>query len=333
MTKAELENKKILLGLLTVTLIFAIIIVSSFWPFIFDPSRIGTMSFLTDQMIIAAITIATTVTLLFMAKAGNAQNPKSKIAMAKVAFAQSLARIAKHTFLYKWIEEVMQPRDRMDVAKKGMLRLGVNFRIWDLTDTEICSLYETREIDGKKYKALTKAQIKGLMRLRKSVKHMHFVKPQYYTDCESYMNDKNLSQIASGENTKKVLLIVFDLFSRMLLTFMTASIFTSLVLDLTEQGGGNATAWLCFLSRMSAFVSSMLAGYMMGCKANDTDAFYINKRVEAHTMYLEDRNFKPIDDDVVEIEKPREEKEQQGVEENGKRDCDNERNQEDEPKD
>lgn len=311
MVKAELANRKILFGLLTVTLIFAIIIVSSFWPFIFDPSRIGTKKFLTDQMIIAAITISTTVTLMFMAKAGNAQNPRSKIAMAKVAFSQSMARIAKHTFLYKWIEEVMQPRDRMDVAKKGMLRLGVDFRIWDLTDTEICSLCETREIDGRKYKALTKAQIKGLMRLRKSVKHMHFVKPQYYTDCESYMNDKNLSQIASGENTKKVLMVVFDLFSKMLLTFIMASMFTSLVIDMTEQGGSNATAWLCFLSRMSSFVSSMFLGYIMGCKMNDIDAFYINKRVEAHTMYLEDRDFKPVDDDVVETEETKDDEDEE----------------------
>lgn len=108
--KAMFTNKKILLGGLTMVLVLAIIVVSSFWPFILDPSRIGTTQFITDQMIIMAITIATTVSMMFISQASNALNPNSELAKAKVEFKKSIEKILEHTVFYQWIKRVLQPR-------------------------------------------------------------------------------------------------------------------------------------------------------------------------------------------------------------------------------
>ena len=89
---------------------------------------------------------------------------------------------------------------------------------------------------------------------------------------------------------------MFQLFIKITFTLIFASIFASLVRDLTQDGGNTAQAWIRFFSRMFAFVSSSYLGYMLGCKLNDLDAFYIIKRVEAHTLFLEDKNFKPINE-------------------------------------
>ena len=67
--KKAFENKKIMLGMLTMIVILAIVVVSSFFPFVLDFSKIGTEQFITDQMIIIAITIAATISMMLIAQA------------------------------------------------------------------------------------------------------------------------------------------------------------------------------------------------------------------------------------------------------------------------
>lgn len=289
-------NKKILLGGMTMVLILAIIVVSSFWPFILDPSRIGTTEFITDQMIIMSITISVTVSMMFISQASNAQNPKSELAKAKVDFEISIKKIVEHTVFYQWIKKVLQPQDRMDIAEKGMLELGIDFKVWSLSDVEIKSLTVAQKFGDTFYKPLTPRQIKGVFALKKKVKEIKFVSPNYYTSYKSYMANKNLSEIAASENAKKILTIIFQLTLKIAMTFIGAAILASLVRDLTQEGGSTAQSWMRFLSRMFSFITSSFLGYLLGCKLNDLDAFYIKKRIEAHTLYLEDKNFKPVDE-------------------------------------
>ena len=291
-----LSNKKILLGGLTLALVFAIIVVSSFWPFILDPERIGTKEFVTEQLIIVAITITSFVATMWIAQASNAQDPRSEIAKAKVEFAESMKRIPIHTHLYQWIKKVLQPNDREDIAEKGMARLGVDFRVWGLSDNEIRSLNLPQKYGDVFYKALTKEQIKGVFALKKKVKKIRFVSPNYYTSYQSMVQDKNLSEIASSETAKKITTVAFHLVLKITMTFIFSAILASLIRDIAQEGGSTAQAWMRFLSRMFAFFTSAFLGYMLGCKINDMDAFYIRKRVEVHTLYLEDTSFKPKDE-------------------------------------
>lgn len=294
--KNVIENKKILLGIMTMALVFAIIVVSSFWPFILDPSKIGTTEFITEQMIIAAITIFANVSMMYVSQASNAQNPRSEIAKAKVAFEASIKKILEHTVFYQWVKRVLQQNDKRDVAEKGMLKLGVDFKVWDLSNDEIRSLTVAQKFGDTFYKPLTKKQIRGVFGLKKKVNSMKLVSPNYYTSCRSFMQNKNLSEIAASENSKKILTVVFQLMVKILFSLIGAMIFTSLVRDIAQDGGSSASSWMRFLSRMFAYITSSFLGYMIGCKINDLDAFYITKRIEAHTLFLEDKDFKPIDE-------------------------------------
>lgn len=294
--KKVFDNKKLLLGFLTMVVILAIIVVSSFWPFILDLSRVGTTEFITDQMIIMAITISVTIAMMFIAQASNAQNPNSELAKAKVEFMNSIKKIVNHTWFYQWIKRVLQPNDRKDIAEKGMLKLGVPFAVYELSDTEIRSLEKPQKFGDTFYKALTKKQIEGVLSLKKQVANIKFVSPNYYTSFKSCMIDKNLSEIASGENKKKVFTVIFQLTLKIVMSFIFAAILASLVRDIAQEGGSTAQSWMRFLSRAFAFITSSFLGYALGCKLNDLDAFYITKRVEAHTLYLEDKEFKPVDE-------------------------------------
>ena len=294
--KKVFDNKKLLLGFLTMVVILAIIVVSSFWPFILDLSRVGTTEFITDQMIIMAITISVTISMMFIAQVSNAQNPNSELAKAKVEFMNSIKKIVNHTWFYQWIKRVLQVNDRKDIAEKGMMKLGVPFAVYELSDTEIRSLEKPQKFGDTFYKSLTKKQIEGVLSLKKQVASIKFVSPNYYTSFKSLMIDKNLSEIARGENKKKIFTVIFQLALKIVMSFIFAAILASLVRDLAQEDGSNAQTWMRFLSRTFAFITSSFLGFTLGCKLNDLDAFYITKRVEAHTLYLEDKDFKPIDE-------------------------------------
>lgn len=306
--KKILENKKMVLGILTMLVILAIVVVSSFFPFILDFSRIGTTEFITDQMIIVAITITSTISMMFIAQSSNAKNPQSEIAKAKVKFMTSIAKIVNHTIFYQWIKNVLQVNDRKDIAEKGMLRLGIPYSVYELDNTEIRSLTKPQKIDNTFYKSLTEKQIKSVLALKKRVQNIKFVSPNYYTTYKSWMIDKNLSEIASSENKKKISTILFELTVKIIFSLVGAMIFATLVRDLTQAGGFTAQAFMRFLARIFSYITSSFLGYLLGCKMNDLDAFYITKRVEAHTLFLEDKDFKPVDEAKLEyIERVRQE--------------------------
>ena len=301
--KKIIENKKILFGLMTIGLIFAIIIVSSFFPFIFEPERILTKEFLTDELIITAIVLSVTVSMIFIAQASNAQNPNSEIAKAKVEFKGSLAtKITNHTYFFQWIRKVLQVNDRREIAEREMRKLMIPYEVYSFSDSVILSLENPQKINDKYYGPYDINKLKKVIQLKINIAKIKFVSPNYYTSVKSIESEKTLSELAKAENKKKIFNVVIKLTARILVTWVVASIMGSLIRDITQDGGNTAQAWMRFLSRLLAFGSSCFLGYNMGCQLNDLDAFYILKRVEAHTLYYEDKNFVPVNESQLQYE-------------------------------
>lgn len=294
--KRVIENKKISLGLITMALVFAIIVVSSFWPFILDPSQIATTQFITDELIITAITLSTTISMLFVAQASNASNPASEIARAKVDFRESLKRITHRGSFYQWIKRVLQNNDKKEIVKREMGKLLIPEEIYDLSESEIKSLTLAQKIGDKFYGPYDAKKLKAVIKLKENIAKIKFVAPNYYTSVHSIQADKTLSELAKNENAKKVLTVVIQLLTRVIIIWIGASILGSLVRDLSQEAGSTAQAWMRFLSRAFSFGSSCFLGYNMGCRLNDLDAFYITKRIDTHTLFIEDKTFVPVDE-------------------------------------
>ena len=55
------------------------------------------------------------------------------------------------------------------------------------------------------------------------------------------------------------------------------------------------------MSRMFSFASSSFLGYLLGCKLNDLDAFYIKKRIDVHIQFREDKVFVEVDEEKEEF--------------------------------
>jgi hypothetical protein len=292
-----IKNKKILLGLMSMGLIVGIIVVSSFFPFILDPSRIDKTKFITDNLIITAITISATISMMFISQTSNAQNPASELSKARVEFKNSIARIKSFSGLYQWVRKVLQPNDKKIIAEDEMSKIGVAYKYYLLENYQLKECVgNPQKIDDIYYRKITKSEYKKIISIKKKINNLKFVQGNYYTSVKSINSTKTLSQIATNENAKKSLTIIIQLMWRIIVTLIFSFIMASLVRDLTSDQS-NSQAWMTFLSRMFSFTTSSFLGYMLGAKMNDLDAFYIMKRVEVHSQYLDDKTFKEIDEE------------------------------------
>lgn len=289
-------NKKVVLGLLTLALIIAIIAVSSFIPFLLDPQRFMTTKWLTDELIIIAITLSTTITVMFIAQASNMDNPKSEICKARVKFNESVALIDNLTRFFQWVKRVLREQDKHSMIEREMNKLGVDKNVYFLDNNQIKELaVNPQKFDGVFYKRLDEDLVKQIIRVKRKINRFKFVEPKHYTNIKSFSPYKTNSENASSEIIKKVIYVVFSVATKIILTLVFAMIVTALVVD-TQTHLTQAQAWLDFLSRMFAFVSSSFLGWLVGSKLNDIDAFYILNRVEAHVRYREDKTFVMVDE-------------------------------------
>jgi len=301
-------NKKVVLGVLTLVLILAIVAVSSFIPFIIDPTRFMTNEFLTNELIVVAITLSTTITVMFIATASNADNPKSELCKSRVQFKNSITEIDDLTKFYQWVKKVLRKRDKEEIVDREMMRIGLESDIYYLSPAELKALTEQpQKYNDKFYKKLEKEQYREILYLQKKMLKLKFVSPNYYTSVKNIEPHKTNSEKASSETKKKVSYVLINISTKVVLTLVFAMIVASLVKDATSQQS-MSQAWMNFLSRMFSFISSSFLGWTIGSKLNDIDAFYIHNRIEAHRLYREDKDFVKVDEAKEEyIERVKEE--------------------------
>lgn len=290
-------NRKILLGVSSLLICVALIAICSFVPFIIDPKQWQTVEFLTDELIIVAIVIFAMVATMFIGQASNAQNEESNLAKARASFFESVKRILNILFFSQWIKKVLQPKDIENMHQRIMRQVGIeDFSVLKLEYAEINALLETPQKYGDRYyKGLSKEQIKTVIDIKNGKYKVVLVEPEYYLSVKNLIDPRTITERSSKEGLKKGLYLTRSVVSRVVLTVITAMIFASLMRDLGAEGDA-AEATMKFISRLWAMISSAFMGYIVGCQINDIDAEYINMRVTVHNMYLQDKDFKPMDE-------------------------------------
>lgn len=290
-------NKKILLGVSSLFICVALIAVCSYVPFIIDPSRWQTTEFLTDELIIVAIVIFAMVATIFIGQASNAQNENSNLAKSRVSFFTSVAKVVNVNAFNQWIRKVMQPDDIQNIQQRIMRQVGIeDFSVLKLEFAEIKALLETPQKYGDRYyKGLSQRQIDTVIDIKNGKHKVVLVEPEYYLSAKNLIDPRTITERSSKEGLKKGLYLTKSIVARVVITVITAMIFASLMRDLGTEGDA-AEATLKFISRLWAMISSAFMGYIVGCQINDIDAEYINMRVTVHNMFLQDKDFKPIDE-------------------------------------
>lgn len=289
-----LKNRKILLGAGALVCFIGIIAICSFFPFIIDPSKWQTAEFLSDELIVVAIVIFSTICLMSIAQASNAMNPNSKIAKAKVRFGTSVERVFKGqniSAFSQWVRKVLQPKDVRTAKERTVQRAGVeDLACLDLEESELKALVGAPQKYGDRFfKAITKKQFQAIMRAKRM--KLALVDPSYYLSCSKSAGDKTPTEQSAQEGRKKGALLTWSIGSKIVVTVVVAMIFTSLVYD-SATGVDAAKSWMKFASRMGSMASSSFMGYMIGCQTNDIDAYYIELKCLVHDEFFEDGSFK-----------------------------------------
>ena len=287
-------NKKAALGAMSVAFLVAFIAVASFGSFIMDPSGWQTAEFLSDEIIIVAITIFAMVSFTFIGGAGNAQDPRSEIAKARSEFSASV-RLVQDTRAFKcWCRDVLEKSDMRNAMERELAKVGVDDpSVVELEIQQIKALDLPQKYGDRFYKGLTPKQMKAVIRLKDNPPISGFVDPSYYLSAKSVGGNATISEQAGREGQKKSALMVMSIISKAIVTVMLSMILGSFVLDVS-QGYEAAAAWGKFIQRMFTLVSSSFMGYMVGCQSNDIDAYYVGLRVETIREFLNDKAYRPV---------------------------------------
>lgn len=296
-TFKKVANKKIILGVIAILIVLAVIIVSAFVPFIVDTDTIGTRKFWSDELLVIAIVIFSTIASVLIGQAGNAQNPKSELAKAKVEFKISYeTRIDNVNRFHQWVKKVLQPTDVKTIKERELIKVGIDdFEVLQLSESEVTALLDTpQKYNDRYYKALTKIQVETILRIKNGTMKINLVEPTYYLSTSSNDSDKTVSEKSGAESTKKSGMVAFTIISRTTLVLITSMILALFARDIAKELD-LGEAFMSFFTRLFAMVSSIFTGYLTGCKINDVDADYIQLRVLVHTQYAQDKDFKPMD--------------------------------------
>ncbi len=289
-------NKKVLLGFLALISVIAIICVSSFVPFIIDPTQWQTTEFLSDELIIVAITIFGVVCVMFIGQASNSANPNSNIAKAKVRFYGKVEKITNISGFCQWVKKVLQPNDIKSAKQREMLKNKIeDTDILKLSLKEIKSLIDTpQKIEGIFYRGITKRQYKALKRIKNGKLKIDLVEPTYYLTFKAIDSDKTITERSGKESTKKTWLMVYSVGSKVIITLIVAMIMASFVRDTASGDSDLANSFLKFFNRMFALITSSFMGFIVGSQTNDIDAEFIEMRVLVQEMYLQYTTFVPL---------------------------------------
>jgi hypothetical protein len=289
-------NKKVLLGFLALISVIAIICVSSFVPFIIDPTQWQTTEFLSDELIIVAITIFGVVCVMFIGQASNQANPNSNIAKAKVKFYGKVEKITNISGFCQWVKKVLQPNDIKSAKQRKMLQNKIeDTNILKLSLKEIKSLIDTpQKIEGIFYRGITKKQYRALKRIKNGKLKIDLVEPTYYLTFKAIDSDKTITERSGKESSKKTWLMAYSVGSKVVITLIVAMIMASFVRDTASGDNDLANSFLKFFNRIFALITSSFMGFIVGSQTNDIDAEFIEMRVLVQEMYLQDTTFVPL---------------------------------------
>lgn len=288
-------NRKILLGSISIILCVALIAVCSFIPLIVRPQL--DREFWINEALIVAITIFSLISAMFIGQASNAQDERSNLAKARASFLETIKKIININAFSQWIKKVMQPNDVNAVKERKMREVGIeDYSVLDLEYAEIKSLLETpQKYNGRFYKGISKRQINALLKIKRNGVNVSLVEPDYYLYAKSISDNRTITERSSREGIKKSLFLTRSIIFKVLITLVVAVIIALFAIGDKSDPNWWKEAILQFIARLWALVSSSFMGYIVGCQVNDIDASYIEMRIVVQNMFLQDKEFKPID--------------------------------------
>lgn len=295
------SNRKITLGFGALLMCVALTVACSFFPYVLDPSRIGTKEFWSDEIVIIVLSVYALIDLMYMAKAYNAADSRSELARANVVFVETVSKIKHRRAFDQWVREIKEPADQKAKDLHYMKQAGLDDeRLLMLSIDQIKGLegkaqnYDIHDRDGVLVKthewfpALTKAQVKVMLEIKQGRTAIRFVPSQTYLQSKTVRRSLTESEIAYAQEKHDTVTMTAAIAIKVSQSVLLAMILGSFVRDASAGDTAVADAVLKLVSRLFSISINSVFGWNLGCKINDDDAIFVRNKVSVMQEYISD---------------------------------------------
>lgn len=305
-------DKKTALAFLSFIMVLAITILSAIPEFMIDPSQILTSKFITKLIMTLIIGITSLVCFILIGGTHNSLNQLSNIYIARAAFRESASNIIHNCYVAfkQWVERVRRPAKQLEVNKRILRHVGItNLAYLDLDECQLKPLITAPDLElAEKYgvRQITQEQFEVIMAIKNGKSAMKFLSVDDYllektmgidqTDEETLVNQFKKRNWMFGEKVgSRILILTVFAVTLGSIGWSTAQ---SIVDDMTAAQRTFTIIW-DILTKLCTATSSAFIGFFDGGKFNDFDASYLQIKMNVHTQFKADTDFKPLSDQEI----------------------------------
>jgi len=301
-------NKKTILALSSSLAVLAITILSSIPNFMIDPSQIATSKFVTKLIMTLIIGVTNLVCFTVVGGTSNSLNKASNIYRAKEDFRKSAKDIIDTCYaaFRQWVMKVRRPAKQLEVNTRLLRHVGItNLAYLDLDECTLRDLMKAPNKElGDKYgvRQITQDQFEVIMSIKNGKTALKFLNPDDYLLEKTMGIDQTDEEVLIKQFTKRNLIFGEEVGSKILVIIVIAITLgcigwsTAETMgegDISETQRNFTIAW-DILSKVVTAITSAFVGFFDGGKFNDFDAMYLMIKINIHSQFKADKDFKPL---------------------------------------
>ena len=301
------SDKKTVLAFLSFVLVLAITILSSIPEFVINPAQVFTAKFVTKLIMTLIIGVTSLVCFILIGGTSNSLNQVSEIYKARDSFRTSAKDIIdNHYSAFKqWVERVRRPAKQKEVNQRTLRHIGItNMAYLDLDECTLRDLIKAPNKElGDKYgvRQITQEQFDVIMAIKTGKTAMKFLSVDDYVLEKTMGIEQTDEEVLVNQFKKRNWMFGERVGSRVLILVVVAVTFGCIGWSTLDAMSEDMTAaqrtftiiW-DILTKLTTAISSAFIGFIDGGKFNDFDASYLQVKVNVHSQYREDKDFKPL---------------------------------------
>lgn len=306
------SDKKTVLAFLSFIMVLAITILSSIPEFVIRPEQIFTAKFITKLIMTLIIGVTSLVCFILIGGTSNSLNQMSEIYKARNSFRTSAKNIIdNHYSVFKqWVMRVRRPAKQKEVNQRILRYVGItNLAYLELDECELKNLMlaPNKEL-GDKYgvRQISQEQFDTIMAIKSGKTAIKFLNVDDYLLEKTMGIDQTDEEVLVNQFKKRNFMFGEKISSRMLILIVGAVTFgcigwstlQNLDGDMTEAQRVFTIIW-DILTKLATAISSAFIGFFDGGKFNDFDASYLQIKINVHSQFRDDKDFKPLTEQEI----------------------------------
>lgn len=301
-------DKKTVLAMSSFIMVLGITILSAIPEFMINPAQVFTSRFVTRLLMTIIIGVTSLVCFMLIGGTSNSLNPCSNIYIARESFRVSAKSIitSYYSAFKQWVERKRRPAKQLEVNTRILRHVGItNLAYLDLDECTLRNLTTAPDKAlGDKYgvRQISEQQFEAIMAIKTGKTALQYLNVDDYLLEKSMGIEQTDEEVLVNQFKKRNWIFGEKIGSRVLVLVVISILLGSIGWGTLETMGEQTMSeaqraflilWDIFTKLCTAATSAFI-GFFDGGKFNDFDAQYLQMKVNVHTQFLEDTDFKPL---------------------------------------